>query len=392
MNQHPQAHASAALTVCSRCLYDSTIRNITFDAAGVCSYCRLTEDLERQYPAGEQGTAALRAIADKIRKEGRGKRYDVIVGVSGGCDSSYLLHLAVALGLRPLAVHFDNTWNSTIAQENIERVVTKLGVDLHTHVVDGREYNDILRAFMLSCVPDIETPTDIGLAGTMYRACVKHGVRYQWNGHNFRTEGVSPLGWIYMDGRYIRSVVKAHGNYADHRMRTFPNMTLTDMLHWMAARRIKQIRPLWHLDLNKEAIKRMLAAEYGWQWYGGHHLENRFTAFYHSYFLPRRFGIDGRKLGHCALVRGGQLSREEAAAQLAVPAEHDPAILKLVKQRLRFTDAEFERVMTQPRKSFRDYKTYKRTFERLRPLFWLLSRYDLVPKSFYLKYTAKDGL
>ena len=391
MNPHPQSEVTTP-TVCSRCLYDSTIRNIAFDADGVCSYCRMTEDLERQYPAGEQGQAALDAICNKIRHEGRGKPYDVVVGVSGGCDSSYLLHLAVQQGLRPLAVHFDNTWNSTIAQENIERVVKKLGVDYETHVVDNREYNDILRAFMLSGVPDIETPTDIGLAGTMYRACVKYGVRYQWNGHNFRTEGVSPLGWIYMDGRYIRSVVKAHGNYGQHRMRTFPNMSLFDMLHWMAARRIKQIRPLWHLDLNKEAIKRMLAREYGWQWYGGHHLENRFTAFYHSYFLPKRFGIDGRKLGHCALVRGGQITREEAAQQLAVPAELDPAVLKLVKQRLKFSDAEFDAVMTQPRKTFRDFKTYKQTFERLRPLFWLLSRYDLVPKSFYIKYTAKDGL
>lgn len=375
---------------CSRCLYDTTIRGITFDERGVCSYCAMTDRLELEHPAGDEGRARLHAMVERIRRDGCGKRYDVVVGVSGGCDSSYMLHLACTLGLRPLAVHFDNTWNSAIAQANIQRMVSALSVDLHTHVVDNRVYNDVLRAFMLSGVPDIECATDIGLAGTMYRACVKYGVRHQWNGHNFRTEGVAPLGWVYMDGRYIESVVRQHGKYREHRLRSFPNMKLLDMLHWMALRGIKQHRPLWCLDLDKEQTKAMLAERYGWQWYGGHHLENRFTAFFHSYFLPRRFGVDGRRLGHSALVRSGQLTRDEAVRQLSVPAELDPEIVEIVKRRLDFDDAEFDAMMSAPRKTYRDYPTYKQTFERLRPLFGLLARFDRVPKSFYLKYTAPD--
>lgn len=376
--------------MCSRCLFDSTIRNIAFDAEGVCSSCHVTEDLEAEYPTGAEGQAKLAEIVAEIKAAGRGKKFDVAVGVSGGCDSSYLIHRAVEMGLRPLAVHFDNTWNSTIATENIHKVLDKLGVELFTIVVDNEEYDDIYRAFLLAGVPDIEAPTDIGLASTLYRACEKFGIKYIFNGHNFRLEGVSPLGWLYMDGKYIESVVKQHGNYGQHRLRTFPNMPLASFLRWMLVKRVKRVRPLYYEDLDKEATKRFLADEYGWQWYGGHHLENRFTAFYHSYFMPRRFGADGRKLGYSALIRSGQMSRDEGLRLISEQPQVDPEILELVKKRLHFSDEEFDRVMSLPKRSYRDYKTYKRTFERMRPFFYLMYKADLVPKSFYTKYTAPD--
>ncbi len=377
---------------CSRCLYDSTIPKIEFDEQGVCSYCRLTEGLEQEYPTGADGARKLNEIVARIVRAGHGRKFDVVVGVSGGCDSSLLIKQAVELGLRPLAVHFDNTWNSRIATENIHRVLTKLGVELYTHVVDNAVYDDIYRAFMLAGVPDIEAPTDIGLAATMYRACEKFGIRYMFNGHNFRTEGVSPLGWLYMDGKYIQSVVRQHGSYSEHKLRTFPNMPLWSFLKWIAIKRIKQIRPLWYIAVDKEATKESLAEEFDWQWYGGHHLENRFTAFYHSYFLPTRFGIDGRKLGYSALIRCGQMSRAEGVRLISEPPKVDPEIVELVKKRLRFSDQEFERVMTLPRRSYREFKTYKPIFERMRPLFYLMYRGNLVPKSFYIKYTSKSGL
>ncbi len=381
-----------ASVMCSRCLYDSTILNITFDGQGVCSYCQLTESLEREYPVGDEGERRLGELVAEIKRAGRGKKFDVVVGVSGGCDSSYLIYKTVQLGLRPLAVHFDNTWNSTIATENIHLVLQKLGVELYTHVVDNEVYDDIYRAFMLAGVPDIEAPTDIGLAATMYRACEKFGIKYQFNGHNFRTEGVSPLGWLYMDGKYIESVVKKYGNYAQHKLRSYPNMLLGSFLKWTGIKRIKQIRPLWYVDLHKEETKKFLTDEFGWKWYGGHHLENRFTAFYHSYFLPTRWQVDGRKLGYSALMRSGQMPREEGLRLIAAPPTVDPEILTLVKKRLRFSDTEFDRVMTQPKHTYREFKTYKTTFERLRPLFYVMYKANLVPKSFYIKYTSKSGL
>jgi hypothetical protein len=160
----------------------------------------------------------------------------------------------------------------------------------------------------------------------------------------------------------------------------------------MLITRVKKVRPLYWIDYRKEDTKRFLSEEFGWQWYSGHHLENRFTAFYHSYFLPRRFGIDGRVLGYAALVRSDQMARDEGLRLLAEPPVCDPDIIEMVKKRLGFSDAEFERVMTQPRHSYREFTTYKPTFERLRPFFWLMYRLDLVPKSFYIKYTSKTNV
>lgn len=378
--------------LCARCIYDEETPGSEICVEGdICRYCQLHDQMEQEYPTGEEGERVLCGIAEEIRKKGKRGQYDVIVGVSGGCDSSFMLWKAKDLGLRPLAVHFDNTWNSQIATENIHNVLKKLDVDLYTHVVDNEEYNDIYRAFMLSGVPDIEAPTDIALAATLYKAAAEHGIKYIFEGHSFRTEGVSPLGWLYMDGKYIDSVVRRFGNYRRHRLRTFPNLTFGKFLKHMLVDRVKKIRPLYWIDYDKESVKKFLASEFGWKWYGGHHLENRFTAFYHSYFLPRRFEIDQRPNGFSALVRTGQMTRQEAIAAMRVPPAIDPEIIDIVKRRLRFSDMEFEMIMNAPKRSYKDFKTYKSLFEKLRPFFYLMYRMDMVPKSFYVKYTTPDG-
>lgn len=373
----------ATIQACRRCLYDSRIPNISFDDTGMCSYCQLHDDMEGQYPTGDAGDRELARIVEEIKAAGKGKKYDCIVGVSGGCDSSFLVHKMVEYGLRPLAVHFDNTWNSPIATSNIYAVLDELDVDLETYVVDNKEYDDIYRSFMLSGVRDIEAPTDIGFMGVLYRSAEKHDIRYIIEGHSFRTEGVSPLGWLYMDGRYIRGV---HEQFGRLPMATYPNMPFGKFVKWAAFSGIKRIRPLYYMDYQKEPTKKFLAERFGWEWYGGHHLENRFTAFYHSYFLPQRFGIDMRVLGYSALARSGQMTRAEGVEFLAEPPASDPEIIALVKKRLEFTDEEFTRVMESPHHTFRDYPTSKATFERLRPFFWAMYKLDRVPKSFYVKF------
>ncbi|WP_193337142.1 N-acetyl sugar amidotransferase [Devosia beringensis] len=376
------------MQVCSRCIYDETVPNIAFDPNdGVCSYCRQIEGMELEYPTGEKGQARLDQMIEEIRASGRGKKYDAVIGVSGGCDSSYLVHeMKEKYGLRLLAAHFDNTWNSTIATENIHNVLEKLNVDLFTIVVDNKEYDDLYRSFFEAGVKDLETPTDIGLATTLYRAAEKFGIKYMIEGHSFRTEGIAPLGWIYMDGKYIQSV---HNQFGKVPMKTFPNLWLSDQLRWMLTSRIKKVRPLYYMDYDKEAAKKLLAEKYGWQWYGGHHLENRFTAFYHSYFLPTRWDIDFRIAGYSAYCRNGWMTREEALDLMQQPPHIEDDLVDFTVKRLGYSKSDFERVMNLPKKSYKDYVTYKKTFERMRPFFWAMYKADLIPKSFYMKYTAK---
>ncbi len=374
--------------ICTRCIYDSSVPNISFDAEGVCNYCRQIDALEAEYPIGREGETKLQALVDAMKAAGRGKNYDAVIGVSGGCDSSYLVHqMKEVYGLRLLAAHFDNTWNSTIATENIHNVLEKLGVDLFTIVVDNKEYDDIYRSFFRAGVKDIDCPTDIGLATTLYRAAEKFGIKYMIEGHSFRTEGVAPLGWVYMDGKYIDSV---HRQFGSLPMKTFPNLWLHLQLKWMLFGGIKKIRPLYYMDYDKEAAKKLLSERYDWQWYGGHHLENRYTAFVHSYFFPRRWDMDFRIAGYSAYCRNGWMTREEALELMGAPPHIEPGLVDFLKKRLGFSEEEFERLMTMPKKTYKDFITYKKTFERLRPFFWVMYKFDLIPKSFYMKYTSRN--
>ncbi len=378
------------MRTCSRCTYDETLPWITFDAGGVCNYCRTHDALDAQHPTGTEGGRRLVALVAEIKRAGRDKPYDCVLGVSGGCDSSYLLYWLKEMGLRPLAAHFDNTWNSAVASMNIRRMTEALNVDLYTYVVNNREYDDIYRAFFAAGVADIEAPTDIALATTQYLAAQKYGIKYIIEGHSFRTEGISPLGWLYMDGRYIKSV---HARFGTRPMETFPNLTLMRQLRWMILGHLRRVRPLYNIDYQKDQAMALLQREFGWQWYGGHHLENRFTAFYHRYFMPLRFGIDTRHLGYAALVRSGQMSRDDALELLQVPPHENQNVhelVDLVKKRLGFDDETFARMMNLPKKTYRDYPTYKKTFERLRPLFWLMYKMEMAPQSFYMKYTRPD--
>jgi N-acetyl sugar amidotransferase len=375
---------------CTRCLFDQNTPYISFDEDGVCNYCKVCDKLEQDFPNDRQGELVLEKMVDEIKQAGRGKPFDLVIGVSGGCDSSWLVAKAVEWGLRPLAAHYDNTWNTTIATQNIHAVLDKLGVELFTYVVDNEECNDICRAFIKAGVIDIETPTDIGLATTLYMASAKYGIRHQFEGHSFRTEGVGPLGWFYMDGKYIESVVRQYGNYKQHKLKSFPNLTFARFMRYTLLNRMKKVRPIYWMDYHKEQAKEWLQQEFGWQWYGGHHLENRFTAFLHSYYAPRRFGLDTRVVGHSALVRSGQITREQGLELLQEPFHYDDEFTDIVKRRLEFSDEEFEAIMLEPRRTYRDFRTYKERFERLRPMFYLMAKAQLVPMSFYLKYTSKE--
>ena len=373
------------LSICTRCIYDERVAGITFDRDGVCNYCHQVDELVELYGTGQpRGEAELNRIIGDIRRAGRGKRYDCIVGVSGGTDSSYMVHLAKKVwGLRPLAVHYDNTWNSAIATQNISRVLSALDVDLYTHVVNNKEADDIFRAFFKAGVAELDAATDLALAEVMNRVAWKYGVHYVLEGHSFKTEGITPVGRNYFDGQYIRSI---HRKFGERKLESYPLMTFGRMLFWSIFARIRKIRPFWYMDYYKEDARALLEREYGWEYYGGHHLENRITSYAHSVYLPDKFETDCRNNTLAALVRNGRMSRADAWADYQSPPHVEDELVSYFEKRLGFSDNEYKTIMAEPPRSWFEYPTYKKRFERCRPLFRMLADANLVPRSFYLKY------
>ena len=237
---------------CSKCIYSELVPNIIFDDRGVCNYCHQIDQLKKEYKTGtEQGKTLLDNIVKKIKKDGKSLEYDCVVGISGGTDSSYLLHWAKENNLRPLAVHYDNTWNSTAATQNIRKMTKCLNIDLYTHVVNNKEMDDIYKAFIMANVPAIDVPTDLALTEIMYRAASRYKVKYILEGHSFIAEGVSPTDYSYFDGKYIESI---HNMYGSMPMITYPNMKILKFLYWVLFKRIKKIRPLWYINYSKKML------------------------------------------------------------------------------------------------------------------------------------------
>ena len=374
----------STVQICTRCIYDERVNGISFDNDGVCNYCHQIDELKKQYGTGsESGEARFQEIVDEIKTAGKGKKYDCVIGVSGGTDSSYMVYLAKQKGLRPLAVHYDNTWNSAIATENIRKVLSALDVDLYTHVIDNTESDDIFKAFFRSGVAEIEAATDLALAEVMYRAAWKYGVKFILEGHSYITEGITPVGRNYFDGKYIKSI---HQMYGRMPMKSYPLMTFNRFIWWSTVVRIRKIRPFWYISYSKEDARSFLEKTYGWKYYGGHHLENRMTAYYHGIYMPQKFGADLRNNTLSALARNGKMSREEAWAEYNSPPTVEDELLSYFKKRLRLTDEEYETIMKGTPRAWYEFPTYKRRFERLRPLFAVLAKANLVPMSFYLKY------
>lgn len=371
--------------ICTKCIYDDKTPNIVFDEQGICNYCHMVEKLRDEYQTGTNaGEDKINKIIENIKKKGRSKKYDCVVGVSGGTDSSYMVYWAVQKGLRPLAVHYDNTWDTAIATENIRKVLGKLKIDLYTHVVDNKEADDIFKAFFIAGVPEIDASTDLALAETLYRAAAKYKVKYVLEGHSYIAEGITPLGKNYFDGRYVFQI---HNRYGKRPMKTYPLMNFRKFIKWTTLYRIRKIRPLWYIKYNKEEAIKILEREFGWKYYGGHHLENRMTAFFQSIYCPQKFNVDYRNNSLSASVRAGHLPREEAIEEYYNNEPYvEPELLDYFKKRLELSDPEYERIMNAPPRYWFEFPTYKKRFERLRLFFYLLMKFNLVPRSFYIKY------
>lgn len=337
---------------------DTSDRNIDFNDNGLCNHCRSYEQVARKkLYTGKDAEKKLAEIVDRIKRDGVGKEYDSIVGLSGGVDSSFLAYQARRLGLRPLVVHFDNGWNSEISVKNIDNIVRKLGFDLYTYVIDWEEFKDLQRSFFKASVLDIELLTDNAIFTSLYRIALEKKIRYSLEGHNVATEAIMPTGWNYwkFDLKNIKGIQKRFGT---KDIRSFPVMGPWKRLYYQYSKIITPVYLLNYLPYKKKEAIATLEREIGWKYYGGKHYESVFTKFYQSYVLPVKFGIDKRRAHLSNLICSGQMTREEALNLMKeelYPAEELRADKEYVLKKLEFTEEEFDAILKLPPKSHLDY-------------------------------------
>lgn len=348
---------------------DETVPDIVFYSDGRCSLCRnYDEHRTKDLHSDTAGTKRLERLVEEIKRAGKGAPYDCLIGVSGGVDSSYVAYLvARRFGLRAIAVHLDNGWNTELSVDNVERIVKALNIDLSTHVLDWREFRDIQIAFLRSSISNIEIPTDHAIWAVLVKTAAKMGIKYIVAGNNVVTESIMPESWLYgsKDYRLIRSI---HRQFGRLPMKTFPYLTTVDYAYYLLLRGIRWVPLLNYVTYVKADAKRVLRDDLGWRDYGGKHYESVITRFFHSYYLPKKFGFDLRKSYNSALVCSGQMTRDEALRDLARP----PAAPELIEQdrayvlkKLGLSEGELDAILAAPNKTFADYPNTDALWRRL---------------------------
>ena len=371
--------------ICTKCVMDTTDPDIQFDEQGICNHCHSYQKRwDESIQPLRDDTESLSRILDKVKKEGHGKRYDSILGVSGGVDSTYTALLAKEYGLRPLVVHLDNGWNSETATQNINNIIDRLGFDLHTHVIDWPEFRDIQLSLLKASVVDLEVVTDHAIFAIIRKLVRKYNIKYNITGFNFETEAILPKAWRWnkLDWLNIKSI---HEQFGSVPFKTFPHIGFFKKWYSDKILNLLPVKILNYYPYNKEEAKRRIAEELGWQDYGGKHYESIITRFYQGYILPRKFGIDKRKAHLATLINSNQISRTAALEELKT-APYDPNQLKIDKEfvlkKFQLSEKAFEDLMElpiQPHTAFPSYTTkhYEnqiRFFKTIRPVTQLIKK------------------
>lgn len=352
--------------ICTRCIMDTSDPEIKFDENGYCNHCTSALELSKTvwFPNAE-GERKLDEIVLKIKKEGKNKEYDCIIGLSGGVDSSYLAYLAVKNGLRPLVVHIDCGWNSEMAVKNIENIVTLLNLELHTLVVDWEEMKNLQLAFFKANVANQDVPQDHAIFAGLYSFAVKNKVKYVFTGSNFATESILPSAWGYnaLDYRHIKDINRKFGK---RRLKQFPRVTFFKRyIYFPIIKRMKIVKPLNLVRYNKDHAISILSEELGWRYYGSKHHESRFTKFFQAYYLPVKFGYDKRRAHLSSLIVSGFISKEEALKEIQNPLYNSTEIdsdKEYIAKKLGISVNELEDLIKHPNKSYLDYKSNEKLF------------------------------
>lgn len=339
--------------ICVNCIMDTSDPEITFDERGFCNYCRNYEARKKMFvPSTEDKSKHLQEMIDFCKKKGKGKKYDCIIGVSGGVDSTYVAYKVKELGLRPLAVHLDNGWDAELAVSNIHNVLKKLDIELYTKVLDWEEFRSLQVAFLKTSTPDSEIPTDHAISALLKSIAVKEDVPLIL-GTNYSSESILPRSWSqgHMDWAYIKNVNRLFGKY---RLKDFPHYSVYKRIYWNRIKMLTIFSVLDYIEYDKEKAKKFLIEELGWRDYGGKHHESIYTKFFQAYILPTKFGYDKRRAHLSSLILAGQIQREEALKELEKPLYDEKELnehILYVPKKLGLTQEEFEDIMkTQPRK------------------------------------------
>ena len=357
------------MQICTNCVMDTTDSKIVFDENGVCDHCNdFYNNVKPNWHTDAKGRADLEVIVKKIKQDGEGRDFDCIMGMSGGADSSYLLHMAVKeFGLRPLVFHVDGGWNSDTAVHNINVMIDKLGLDLFTEVINWEEMKDFQLTFLKSGLPNIDIPQDHAFVATLYDFAAKYNIKYIGNGGNISTECVrNPLEWIYY-GTDMTLIKDLRKQFSQNPMKTYPfSSVLRHKFYLRYIKKVQVVKPLNYFPYIKTEAVKFLEDEYNWKAPEQKHFESRFTKFYEGYWLPKKFGYDTRKVQLSSLILTEQMDRDEALTVLKEPAitdedaKHD---FEYVATKLGISVDELKIYFNQPNKTHKDYKNQESMFE-----------------------------
>ncbi|MCW8896445.1 MAG: N-acetyl sugar amidotransferase [Flavobacteriales bacterium] len=361
---------------CTRCLMDTSDPEIHFDENGYCNHCvDYFNTLKNLTYQGKKSDDELEKIVEKIKASGKNQTYDCVIGVSGGIDSSYVAYLTKKLGLKPLAVHMDNGWNSELAVSNIEKLLNQLNIDLYTHVLDWDEFKDLQLSFLKASIPEIETPTDMAIPAVLHQVAAKHNIKHIISGGNYATEGILPKSWHYdrKDVTFLKAIQQQFGT---KKLKTFPTFGYQKEIYYKFVKGIRFVYMLNYVPFSKKDAVELLEKELNWKYYGGKHFESRFTKLVQAYILPEKFNIDYRKSTYSTQICAGEVTREEVIDELQLKPHRDLNLTEEIEyfcKKLNISLSDFDNMMKEKPKSYSNYpnnqafleflyKTYQRYF------------------------------
>ena len=352
--------------ICNRCVMDTSDPEITFDNHGFCNHCtEFINETSKNIYNGKETDLQLEKIVSVIKRKGKHNKYDCLIGVSGGVDSSYVAYLTHKLGLRTLAVHLDNGWNSEEAVLNIKNLCNKLKIDYSSYVLEWEEFSDLQLAVLRSSIVEVEIPTDIAILGALHKIAAKHNIKYIISGGNFATEGIIPKKWFY-NPKDLTLLKAIHKKFGKKRIKNFPYFDYKKEIYYKFFKGIKMFYLLNYVSYEKEKVMNILSKELDWKYYGGKHYESKFTGFVQSYYQYEKFNLDYRRATFSTQICAGTMRRDEALKELdKKPYNQEKINLEIayISKKLGIEKNEFLEIFNAPKKSYKNYPNDEKKLE-----------------------------